>query len=210
MNVYRYILMLLMMAIAHCAVAQFTATNAFTNAPASIIPLLQRSTRLDMVDYFNSGSTTASTNLLNGKSKITALSDESISVSLSEASSLQMVILPMKTDSVIMIIETIAMPAHDSVVKFYTRQWTPIDETLFSPPVLNDWLTKDGRKQKEHVANKVKFMATGCVYNQDTQKLVIKNNILETLDKEDYNNFSQLFHPSLTYTWDGKKMKPSK
>lgn len=210
MNVYRNILMFLAMAIANCAIAQFTATNAFINAPASIIPLLQRSTRLDMVDYFNSGSTTTSTNLLNGKSKITSLSDESITVSLSEASSLQMAILPMKTDSIIMVIETVAMPAHDSVVKFYNRQWTPIEETLFSPPTLNDWLTKEGSKQKEHVANKIKFIAAGCVYNPDSKTLTITNNTLETIDKEDYNKFSQLFQPSLTYTWNGRTMKSSK
>ena len=37
---------------------QFTAADAFTSAPQNIFPLLDRNTRLDMVDYVKSGLST--------------------------------------------------------------------------------------------------------------------------------------------------------
>lgn len=44
--------------------AQLTASKAFADAPASVFPLLNRNARLDMIDYFNGGMSTASTNAL--------------------------------------------------------------------------------------------------------------------------------------------------
>ena len=40
------------------ASARLTAAGAFADAPAPLFPLLDKNARLDMIDYFNSGSAT--------------------------------------------------------------------------------------------------------------------------------------------------------
>lgn len=56
------------------AFAQLTASQAFVEAPRSVLPLLDRNARLDMLDYFNGGLTTKTSNKLNGSSAVTAVS----------------------------------------------------------------------------------------------------------------------------------------
>ena len=64
------------------AFAQLTASRAFAEAPQSVFPLLDHNTRLDMIDYFNSGMTTASKNNMDGKSRITALTPNKVEISM--------------------------------------------------------------------------------------------------------------------------------
>lgn len=66
------------------AMAQLTAADAFTSAPQNIFPLLDRNTRLDMVDYVKSGLSTPSQNSLQGRSAITEISPESLTVKMSD------------------------------------------------------------------------------------------------------------------------------
>ena len=40
--------------------ARLTAAEAFASAPQSVFPLLDKNARLDMIDYFNSGSSASS------------------------------------------------------------------------------------------------------------------------------------------------------
>ena len=65
---------------------QTTAGDMLVNAPAELLPMLPRNTRLDMIDYFKSSLPNASANLLQGKSRITALSADNVEVDVSGAS----------------------------------------------------------------------------------------------------------------------------
>lgn len=75
------------------ASAQLTAADAFTSAPASVFPLLDRNTRLDMVDYVKSGLSTPSANALKGSSTITAMSPGALSVRMTDSSTAQVIVL---------------------------------------------------------------------------------------------------------------------
>ena len=48
----RYFITLSLLAVAMAAMAQLTARTAFAEAPSSVFPLLDKLTRLDMIDYF--------------------------------------------------------------------------------------------------------------------------------------------------------------
>ena len=61
-----------------------SAADLFTSAPQKIFPLLDRNTRLDMVDYFKNGMATPSQNQLDGRSAITEMTPESITVKMTE------------------------------------------------------------------------------------------------------------------------------
>ena len=140
------------------AYPQLTATEAFSSAPASVLPLIDYITRLDMIDYYNSGSATASKNVMQGQSRITALSPMSVSVSVTSGSECQIALLPMRGDTAIVCIETVMTPTPDSRVSVYDRDWKPFSGSSFAMPAVSAWLTPEGKKQADVVESQVPFM----------------------------------------------------
>ena len=158
--------------------AQLTASRAFAEAPQSVFPLLDHNTRLDMIDYFNSGMTTASKNNMDGKSRITALTPNKVEISMTDASSYELALLPTANgDSVIALITTVATPAPDSQMAIFSKDWSKnITNGIFTKPVLADWLTDEGKDDIGEVEGIVPFMLVSYSYNPDSQQLEVTNN----------------------------------
>lgn len=188
------------------AYAQLTASDAFVSAPAAVFPLLNNSTRLDMIDYFNSGSSTTSTNALKGKSRIVSLETSKLSIDMTDASSYELVILPKKGGgSLIGLISTVATPAPDSNLGVYSDDWkSNITETVFKKPVLVDWLSAEGKKNKDEVEMLVPFLLISYDFDPKSGVLTLTNNTKQFLSEDVYSIVSPYFLPSLKYKWDGK------
>lgn len=186
------------------AQAQLTASGVFTSAPPDIFPLLDKNTRLDMVDYYNSGLSTPSANRMDGHSVITELTPTSMSIKLSESSSAQIAILPADKDSVIAVVTTVATPGLDSTLKFYDRDWHPIkSDRHFKSPVWDDWIT-DGHDSSEVTAY-APFMLASYFINTAEGTLVISNNLSTFLDEDTYSMVSPALRSVITYRWNGKR-----
>lgn len=191
------------------ALARLTASEAFVNAPSVVFPLLERNTRLDMIDYFNSGSATPSNNSMQGSSRVTAMSDGEMKIAMTDASDYQIVILPAGADSVIAVIQTVATPAHDSHLTIYTTGWEKLGDA-FTPPSMDDWMTDAGRKNKDMVATMVPFVLARYELDPATDVLTVTNNLSEFLSPDVYQLVDSYLRGSLSYRWDGKRMVPAK
>lgn len=186
--------------------AQITATEAFTSAPRKVMPMLDQTTRLDMVDYFNNGMSTSSTNLLNGRSRITALSDNQLTVELSDASTCDMIVLQGEESQFIAVITTVATPAPDSRMSVYSSDWKrDITASVFTKPTLTDWLTPEGKKNRAEVESLVPFLLISYTYKPETATLTLTNNVKEFLGNELYDTIATYIRPSLTYQFNGKR-----
>ncbi len=154
-----------MLVTAFTAVAQVPlASDVFVGAPRQITPLLDKSVKLDMVDYFNSGMATPSKNLLDGNARVTALHPGSISVQTSEAEKYTIAVLPVGKSFVIAVIQTLAIPEADSNIKFYDAKWRPLDgDRYMKAPAMADWLTSQGRKNRKAVDDAVPFVTAEYV-----------------------------------------------
>ncbi|MCM1504852.1 MAG: DUF3256 family protein [Muribaculum sp.] len=192
------------------AYAQLTAENAFASAPQAIFPLLDKNTRLDMIDYYLSGSDTPSKNRLDGKSRISAMTGDDIKIAMTDASTYQLAILPAGTDSIIAVITTVATPAHDSHIAFYDRSWKKLPDTYFTAPTMSDWLNDEGKKSPDTVTVMVPFMLTEYVYDPESKTLSLINNLKEFMSVDTESMVSPYLLPSLVYVWDGKKFEKSK
>ncbi|MDE7449967.1 MAG: DUF3256 family protein [Paramuribaculum sp.] len=189
----------------------FDASEAFVNAPANVFPLLDYNTRLDMVDYFNSGSSTASTNSLSGKSRITALSPDKVDIDMSDASDYSVFLLPDGKDGAIGVISTVATPVADSNLRMFTSDWSnDITSKSFTAPTLTDWLTPAGKKNIDEVETIVPFMTTSYAYNPSTKTLTVTNNTESFLTSDVYDTVRDYLLNTLTYKWDGKRFTLSK
>lgn len=191
--------------------AEPAVVDAFASAPASVIPLLPHATRLDMLDYFNSGMTTPSNNLMNGKSRITQLTDRYINIDLTPASTLQLVVLPAANKEYTAVISTIATPSPDSRMTIYSSDWQQtLTDKLFRTPQLKDWLTPEGKKKADEIEMLLPFMLVSYTYDPTTQKLTLTNNSSSFLAREVYEDIKPYLVDSISYIWNGKKFETVK
>lgn len=193
------------------ASAQTTAADAFKTAPRKVFPLLENDTRLDMLDYYNSGMSTASTNVLKGKSRITAQTPEMLEISMTDASTYHLVVLPAHSGSVVALITTVATPAPDSKMTVYTADWTAnVTAGVFEKPQLRDWLTAEGRKNLDEVEMTVPFLLIGYKLDPATGVLTMTNNTEQFMSEEMYDIVRPYLLASLSYRWNGKKFEKVK
>ncbi|ROT18674.1 DUF3256 family protein [Muribaculaceae bacterium Isolate-110 (HZI)] len=186
------------------ATAQKTAADAFTTAPTGIFPLLDKNTRLDMVDYYNSDLATPSANRLQGRSAITSLTPATITVKITDSSSAQIALLPAGRDTIIAVISTVATPGLDSTIKFYDSNWAPLPtDRHFTAPGWNDWLTP-GHDITEITAH-TPFMLASYFIDTDAGTLTATNNLATFLDEDTYKALATALRPTLTYKWNGKR-----
>lgn len=202
----KLLLSLSLLAISATASAQLTASSAFSSAPSKVFPLLDMMTRLDMVDYFNSGMDKSSDNKLAGKSVITAMTPEALTIRMTDSSTSQLVVLQGDKAPVIALISTVATPGLDSSMSFYDDSWNLLPaEKFFIRPDWKQWLTPAGSANEAEVSMQVPFMLASYSYNPSDGTLTVTNNLSQFLDKEVYDDIASYLYPVLTYRWDGKK-----
>ena len=113
----------------------------FREIPDSILPTLSLNNRLDMLDFMESKMKAEVTNSLGGKSEMTLLTDSTLSIQMSKALKVDMLLLTPEasadTDSeeVLCLIETFGCDSlsQESKVRFFTLSW----ELLNEPPQLS-------------------------------------------------------------------------
>ena len=183
------------------------AIDAFINAPQEVFPTIDHMTRMDMADYFNSGSPKPSKNSLNGDCRIDSASAAQVTLSTSDVSKTELSLLPMKSDTIIMVINTLKTPVPDSSVKFYTYpQWQPISRGLFMVPGLDDWTAKEAKVEREDLENAIPFMLARFTYLPETRQLILENNVGDYLPKEANKLVDGALKSRLVYRWDGSRM----
>lgn len=192
------------------AFAQLSASRAFAEAPQTVFPLLDHNTRLDMIDYFNSGMATASKNALDGKSRITSLTPEKVEISMTDASTYELAVIPTaEGDSVIALITTVATPAPDSQMAIFSKDWSDnLTNAIFSKPALADWLTEEGKDNIGEVEGIVPFLLISYTYNPDTKQLVLTNNTAKFVSPELYEMVEPSLRKMMVFSWNGKKFVP--
>ena len=137
------------MTVAVCAAVSMdtvgrTASQFFADMPDVSVPLLTRNTRLDMLDYYNSGLETPSANRLDGKSRITSVTPSRVDISMSTEATASLVVIPFtKGDTILAYVETSLLPVPDShVTTFRVSNGTLERLETLTPPPANDWLIK--------------------------------------------------------------------
>ena len=114
--------------------------DLFVEMPDTLLPLLTTNDRRDMIDFFDAHMTTAVTNRLDGKSRITALTDDYLSVELSRSSSMQIKMLNGEGgDTLLCVVNSVGAEAYDSRIHFYNSRWERVDDALFAMPTIADF-----------------------------------------------------------------------
>ena len=112
----------------------------FIEMPDTLQPLLTNNDRRDMIDFWDARMSTPVVNRLDGKSRITALTDDFLSVELSRSSSMQIKMLNnVAGDTLLCIVNTVGAEAYDSRIHFYNSRWERVDGSKFTMPSIADF-----------------------------------------------------------------------
>lgn len=190
--------------------AGVTPAAVFADAPAAVFPTIDRMTRLDMLDYFNSGSDKPSKNALAGNARVLSLSDSQITVETSGAQTVEISLLPQKSDTLLVVVTTIKTPVADSSVDVYTSAWKPAGTGRFTAPGLEQWMLPEAKDQKEDLENLYPFTLTSATFDPQTGVLTLTNNLGEYLPEIESKGREKLLRSSLSYRWNGKRFDPIK
>ena len=122
--------------IPHYSAAQ-SLKEVFKQMPDSLMPYLTQNNRLDFIDFMESNMKAEVSNLTGGTSEMTVLTDDSLSIRMSEALRVDMLLLDLDepVDSirqVIVFVETFLADSvyGESVCKTYSVDWQPVTKDI--------------------------------------------------------------------------------
>lgn len=113
-----------------CSAQEPALRDVFRQIPDSLMPSLSLNNRLDFIDFLDSNMKAAVRNQLGGMSEMTALTDDSLSIRMSDALRIDMLLLtldePLDTiRQVVVLAETFLTDSvyGETTVKLYTPDW---------------------------------------------------------------------------------------
>lgn len=115
--------------------------DVFRQMPDSVFPTLSTNNRLDMIDFIDSKMKAEVTNLLGGKSELTALTDDSLCLRMSNAATINMLLLESEEmiDSCHQIICMVQVFGTDSIgLDSKTEFYSPLWRRLTITPALSE------------------------------------------------------------------------
>ena len=111
--------------------------DVFRQMPDSLMPYLTQNNRLDFIDFIDSDMKAEVTNMMGGVSEMTALTDDSLSIRMSDALRVDMLLLDLDVPvdtirQVVVFVETFLTDSiyGESVSKTYSIDWQPVTKAL--------------------------------------------------------------------------------
>ena len=191
-----------------------TIADFFASEPGNVFPLLTRTNRLDLVDYYNSGQTVAVPNNLGGTSQLEALDSAYLKLQTSGSKVVEMRMLTTGSrDTVMVVIETVLTPVPDSKLTLWNSQWQMLrTDKHFKMPGIDDFIVKKmPRELRADLQDAMIFPLIQLTFKGDRRLQVEATHGLEQfLAPSEFKRFAPYLKPSITYRMSGTKIKPVK
>ena len=196
-----------------------TIRELFADEPDDIFILLPKSTRLDMLDYFDVGKMVKVENSLSSDKKVSRLlkvTDSSIDVAVTQSSQVSMTLLTSaKADSVIAVVQTYQVPYFDSQISFYDVEWNKLNTSKYfdAPTVKSFILPGTDKKIVNDILQSVKFSLISYSIEQADNgdvTLTASLNLEGVMVKEDYDRIKDYLSKTIVYRLSNLKFKPTK
>ena len=194
-----------------------TIRELFADEPDDIFMILPKSTRLDMLDYYDVGRmVTMESNMASNKkeSRLLKVSDSQIDVALTGASQVSMTLLTENSDSIIAVVQTYQLPYFDSQISFFDTNWNRLNtKKYFTEPTVKSFIIKGADKAKvNEILSLVKFALISYQIEQTdgVTTLTASLNLEGVMVKEDYNQIKDYLTKTVVFRLEKLKFKPIK
>lgn len=192
--------------VASLAWAKMPVRQWIVSMPDSVMPLLTRNNRLDFIDFVDSGMEAVVTNRLDGKSRMTMLSEDFASIEYTKSSVVAMKLLPLTdTTDVLCMVTTMQGGVKDSRVAFYDEQWRELDvESFIDEPKLLDFCVAEATDSAMLMWKKVDVFFKTYVLSPNVQMLECELSSIDYLNRADKEAVVPYVRKApLTYLWQG-------
>lgn len=185
-----------------------TAREAFLNLPLKNLEIISRSTRMDMLDYYDTDSIWKAPNSMEGLSYLTRVTPDYLYVQITPVSSLAIRILRGKKDDIVMCVYTINADGHsaDSQVSFLDSSMKELDaEKYFRNPELKDYFIFPDKETRDRVLELIPFPTVEFTTGPESADLVGTLTVGEYMTVEDFDRIKTYLKPEIKLKWTGKK-----
>ncbi len=191
--------------------ATLSADTVFINLPIEVVEILNRSTRMDMLDYYRVDSIYSAPNLVGGVSKLEMVTPDYLKVHLTDVSTLEVKVLPLgKSGDIAAVSYTVDSTGDqpDSELFFFDSQMRLLDrDKIAKAPKIKEFfkIDKGSLTSEKELVEMVKFPTILYSFSPDSTTLTAKLTVGKYLDPDDYNIMKLFLLPELQYRWTGKK-----
>lgn len=176
----------------------------FAMAPDDVLPLLPVNTRLDMLDYFNSGIERPSRDAAGSPAIVTSSSGRRLTFNTGDGSSYELAVYTAGRDTLVALVETLHYPMADSHIEWYDSHWQPLQPQL-AEPGLSTWLTSAGRKHRAEVEQAIPFITAQAATDPDAGTITLTRTIDSYFLSDRAPAALRWLEPTLVYTLRGAR-----
>ena len=179
--------------------------------PDSVMPLLTRNNRLDFIDFYDAKMEAVVTNRLEGKSSMTALTDDFVQISYTKSTDVAMKLLPVNDSTdILCLVTTVKALADDSRIAFYDAQWRPLDAASYiTEPSMDDFRSTLQGDSAQWVWDKMDIFFRTYRLDAESSELKCVLTTPDYLSKEDREEVAPYVRQEpLVYRWiNGKYLR---
>ncbi len=185
-----------------------SAREAFVKLPLGTLDLLRRSTRLDMLDYFDADSIWQAPNAMEGSSHLIDVTPDYLKASITDVSTLTVRTLPSPAGTIVMTLYTVGTPEEgpDTEIRFFDAAMNPLETRKFiSTPEVKDFLDIPKGVNRKEIESLIPFPTVEWSVAKESPTLTGRMTLGNHLPLESSETVSKYLRPALTWTWNGKK-----
>lgn len=188
----------------------FSARKVFENIESSALEILPKSTRLDMLDYWDVDSIYKASNAMEGLSWIEFVSPTYLKVRVTNVSSYEIKILPSKEGKIIMTINTVGddSQAQDSQIRFYDENLRELTTAKhLTMPQLKDFfdIPKGSATKMKEIEEMIPFPTICFSANPDNDNLQARLTVEKYINEDDWNIAKLFVKPFIDLEWKKDK-----
>lgn len=190
----------------------FTARNVFERIHTSALEILPKSTRLDMLDYWDVDSVYKASNAMEGLSWLEKVTPDYLKVKVTSVSEFEIKILPEKTNKIVMTIYTVGddEQAQDSQIKFYDESLTELDrEKYLILPQIKDFfdIPKGSTTKMKEIEEMIPFPTMAFSANPENDNIEVRLTVSQYINQDDWNIAKLFAKPYITLEWKKGRYK---
>ncbi len=186
-----------------------TVRDMFIKLQNPALEILKKTTRLDMLDYWDADSIYKATNAMDGLSWLENVTPDYMKLVLTPVSTLELKILPDKKGSVVMAVYTVGddAQARDSQIEFYDVMGNKLDASkYFTAPSLERFfeIPKGSLTTMKEIKEMIPFPTVSYSASADNNDLTAILTVGTYMDVDNYNIIRLFLKPAVKLKWNGK------
>lgn len=167
-------------------VAAQSIDTLFARIPRSVMPLLDNTAKLDLLDLYNNGLTAKAENTLGGQAELQKKSTRGLSLRTSDAGSWQMELLSAGHDTLICCIHSVKAGGLSSQVVLYQRNWHRSKHDVPYPAFEQFFVEKNplSSVRSQIMRTTLRNMPVEAIWDEEGQALIYRLSLNSLCEEE--------------------------